>query len=441
MSMRKVLMITYLFPPCGGSGVQRNLKYVKYMPEYNWKPYVLTSKNITYHVYDYSLLAEIPKEAVIIRSNSVDPYRLAALFRPSDLQINSFNDRINTNITNTTLMYYRRLRDLFAFPDALVGWIPFAINSGLKVIRKYKIDIILGAGSCTEAIIAKLLSLKANIPYVLDFRDGWIDNPYLPKPTPIHLYGHRILERYALINAAKICVYGDYLQGTFQLRYPSLANRIEIITNGFDPADCTNVIPAESSNRLHRIVYSGSLYERYLPIFDSLLVALRSLPESLLSSLEVLFVGRVEIPNAEAKVANAKLQNHIKFTGYVSHHEALSYLLSADSSLLILPVGDVQAYSGKVFEYLMAKNPIIACVEPQGTCADLLRNAGQGNWIVSPGDSRKLSEVIANLASSGWPRIQTDQIELYNRKFLTKHLCTLLLEAINNTNKPVLASS
>jgi glycosyltransferase involved in cell wall biosynthesis len=338
MALQRVLLISYFFPPCGESGVQRNLKYAKYLPDCGWQPYILTTKDITYHVYDYSLLSEIPKEAVVIRTESFDPHRLSALINPPNISQSAHSVVRNENLSkhSRVLDLYRKLRDWIAFPDANVGWIPFAFQKGVKAIREYEIDIIVGSvAPYTSAILSKMLSKKTGIPYVLDFRDGWIDDPYIIRPTRLHTWAHSILERSIITNADGVCVYGDFLYQQFAARYPQLIDRMEVLTNGFDPADCAGIEPAHKSVGWHRIVFSGSVYEYFAPHFAKLLVALQLLPKDVLNKLEIVFVGRIELHDAQKKIMAAGLSDHVKLLGYMPHTEALRYLLSADASLLL----------------------------------------------------------------------------------------------------------
>lgn len=425
-------MITYLFPPCGGSGVQRNLKYVKYMPLYGWKPYVLTSKDLNYHVYDYSLLNDIPQEAMIIRTESVDPYRLTALMQHTKIGTNNLNTLTSLTLKDSYITCYRKLRDFLAIPDAILGWIPFAIYYGIKAIRQYNIGIILGCGFYTEAIISKILSDISGIPYILDFRDAWTDNSYLKFPTRFHLHAHKVLERFAVKNATGVCVYGEYLANRFVKRYPILENRVQVITNGFDSQDLHGIAAFHVPKGKRRIVYSGSLYKHHDILFSSLLEALVRLPQSILATLEIVFVGRVEIEDAKQRVIRNELTDHVKFTGYLPHREALAYLLSADASLLFLRPGDVESYTGKIFEYFMVQKPILALVEPDGICASLLQSVGLADWTVPPGDSERLCKTIIALSESGWPQPSPRQTEHFSRKHLTKNLCAFLSSVVDS---------
>lgn len=429
---KHVLLISYLFPPVGGSGVQRNLKYVKYLREFGWEPIVLTVKPINYHIYDYSLLEELPEGIEIIRTESLDPLRLTSFAfskkvptsrehgNPSQV---SANPRFKEG--SPSLRAYRWLRGFAAIPDVQLAWIPFAVKAGINATKRHKIDVILASiGPHSSALVGKLISRKTQIPYVLDFRDGWIDYQHLPRPTAIHRWAHERLERSCLTNASETIVYGDYLATKLSGRYPHLADRLSVITNGFDPDDMRRAIPVDKPNKC-RIVYSGALFDTYEPHFRAMLEALSIVPDCVRQQLEIVFVGQA-YDRAEQQVRDAELQDHVRLLGYRSHAEALGYLASADAALLFIPQGDVSSLSGKIFEYFMARKPIIACVEQDGACAELLRRTNQSQWVVGPTDAHRLKDAFIELTSTGFATPDLCAVAEYSRKTQTKKLASIL---------------
>lgn len=155
------------------------------------------------------------------------------------------------------------------------------------------------------------------------------------------------------------------------------------------------------------------------------LAALRILPDEVRNSLDVIFVGRAFV-GAEREVAEAGLERQVRFLGYLPHKEALRYLRSADATLLFIPKDNRTLVSGKVFEYLMVGSPIIACVEPDGVCAELLRKAGCGEWISPPDDAQGLAETLVAIAKAGWPRPHSADIDQFSRRELTGRLAATL---------------
>lgn len=423
----RVLLISYLFPPCGESGVQRNLKYAKYLLQFGWKPYILTVKDIFYHSYDYSLLNQLSKEVVIARTGSLDPYRIASIlirlfkFKNGNSQKQSQNDQKGKT---WSMRIYRTLRDWLVFPDTCVAWIPFAFLRGFFIIKKHKIEaIVASVWPYSSAVVSYLLSKATGIPFMLDFRDGWTDDPYLGRPTVLHKNAHRFLEKLIVPRANAASVYGDFLRDLLAVKYPEL--RLEVLTNGFDPEDFVGIKPALKKEGLRRIVYSGSVYSNYT-FFRSMLDSLYDMPRSFLDKFEIVFVGRVEIPNAQDLISERGLEHNVKLIGYVAHTTAIEYLLSADALLFGLPAADIWAYSGKIFEYIMTKKPIISFVNNQGIAADLLRQIGCGDWILPPGQEKRFAEKITSISNLGWPELQNNDIEKFSRKDLTRRLAEIL---------------
>lgn len=414
----RVLIIRYFFPPIGGSAVQRTLKYVKYLPEFGWIPHVLTVKWINYYVYDRTLLDQVPREAQIVRAGSLDPLRLSALLMPLPKSKRKQGTVQNPYFTegSRVIRLFRRMRDLFAFPDLHIGWIPFALWQGLRIIRKHRIEVIFtNARPVSDAIIAYLLSKLTSLPYLLDFADGWTDDPYLVKPTALHAKGHAMLEKHIVGNAHAVTTYSDVLSQLLVDRYPQLAGRIDVLPNGFDPEDFASVMPMERKDGRNRIVYMGSVYAHHEPNFSVFVEAIKLLPEDLCRSLDIVFVGRVS-ERVPALVSAAGLGEVITFTGFLSHDVALRYLASADAVLLFIRRGDFTMVTGKVFEYLMVERPILACIEPDGVCAEILKQAGQAEWIVPADDVDCIAQTIVELANAGWRRPDAKSLSLFNRK-------------------------
>lgn len=428
---RNVLFISYLFPPIGGSGVQRNLKYAKYLPTFGWQPLVITVKDIQYHQHDYSLLNEVSPKTPLFRTESIDPLRIAAV--ASSLRHRKIREASSSqNGTNEfhppskLLKIYRSMRDFFAFPDMQIGWIPFAIFTGIKLTHQHDYQLIFARSAPLSGTIATyILSKITRRPYILDFADGWTDDPHLSLPTRLHKKGHAWLERLIVGHANHVIVYSRDLAERFQARYPQLSERISILPNGYDPEDFEGITPASKKNdQIYRIVYMGSLYEHHTTNFLTLLKALRDIPNEALQKLEVLFIGHVNL-NVDDYIKQYALTPVVKFLGYKPHAEALEYLASADATLLFIKDGDKTMVTGKLFEYIGIKRPIIAIIEPDGLAADILHQVGMDNAIISPRDTIKTSTIITLLVQKGMSISATAIPEIFDRKQLTKQLASI----------------
>ena len=434
---KKVLFISYIFPPIGGSGVQRNLKYVKYLPRTGWQPLVITVKDVISHSHDYSLLDEIPADAVIVRTESVDPFRIGGILRrqKNSKQVGSPDSQPRVNefrLPAPLIKVFRTARSFVAFPDSVVGWMPFVIAAGIKLFRQHHFQVIFARSvPYTGAIAALLLSKLTRRPYVLDFADGWTDDPHLNAPTVIHKKMHALLERMVVGRAHHVIVYSDNLAQKFKSRYPQIADQITVLPNGYDPEDLAGVQSIFRKDKSkQRIVYTGNLYEHQLDNFVTLLEALNRLLPHERGKIEILFVGKVHF-DARSMVEQFGLSSIIRFLGYKTHSESLRYLASADAALLFIKEGDITMVTGKLFEYLGMQLPIIAIIEPEGLAAHILNQVSMGEMIVHPRDVEGLLQIIQRWMSKNNEIVKPQQPQAFNRKYLTEKLATVLEDTSN----------
>ena len=182
---RNVLYIAYYFPPLGLSGVQRTLKFVKYLPSYGWKPTVLTVGPTGYYAFDESLLREIEEAQVdVIRTGSLDINRMMKGKRPV---------RMPSEGLRKILQFFG---DLFLIPDSKIGWKRKAVKAASELLRTKHFDAIVAtAPPQTDFLIGYILKKRFKVPLVLDYRDAWLEYPFKYFPTPLHRILHRRMER------------------------------------------------------------------------------------------------------------------------------------------------------------------------------------------------------------------------------------------------------
>ena len=423
-SVRRVLFLAYLFPPTGGGGVQRSLKFVKYLPKSGWMPTVLTVRPIAYYVYDPDLLNEVPREVDLIRTESADPLRLTAALSPKTLRLGTHARTGRSGIAEGSRLVklYRVVRRALFFPDAQAGWMPFAIAAGAQELRRKRISVIYSpAAPYSSAVVAHVLSAMSGLPYVVDFRDGWTDDMYNVPPTRLHRWAHRSLEKLIVTHAAAVCVYGEWLAERLARRYPAISDRIVTIPNGFDPADLDGIEPAPKTPGSRRIVYSGSLFAHHREVFATFLAAVNQLSAAERVNLEVLIVGNV-YEEAAVDVATAGLADCVRFLGYVPHARALSYLLSADASLLLVRRGDLASATGKVFELLMVGRPVIALAEAKGECGRILRAAGADQYLSGPDETSSVLTALRALVAGTMADVDTARSKHFSRVDQTRTL-------------------
>jgi glycosyltransferase involved in cell wall biosynthesis len=410
--MRKVLVIAYHYPPIGGGGVFRTLKFTKYLPRFGFKPCVLSVKNSIYHVGDTSLLKEIPPEVKVIRTFSLEHKLFLIPF----------------SALGTTPKW-------ILMPDINVGWLPFAVRRGEQIIKKEGVDVIYATAPIyTSLLIGCLLKRKTGKPLVIDFRDPWTQNVFIKYPTRLHKKIEEKLEKFVLETADYIIANTESMRLKLIEKYPFIKGKCATITNGFDSEDFKGLVKSANREKF-TIAHTGSIYGLMVDTGKYFLIALKELVEEkreIESKIQVLFVGH---PNKQivGLVKELSLQNVVKILGYTSHSESLK--LMVDSAVLLLIMGAGELYDektgslripGKLFEYLGAKRLILA-LAPRGDAADIIKSTKAG-IIVPPNDVNSIKQTVFQLFQK-WKRgdLESAQCDVseYDRKLLTEKLAEI----------------
>ena len=349
---RKVLIIAYYFPPMGLSGVQRTVKFAKYLPQYGWKPTVLTVSPRGYYALDESLLKEMEESGVeIIRTNSLDVNRLfskkAVIKMPPEW-------------IRKILQF---IGDSFLFPDTKIGWKSKAVKTVKQLLAREKFDLIFAtAPPQTDFLIGVSLKKATEIPFIVDYRDSWLHYPYKYFPTPLHYYIHYKLEKRVIKAADRVLVTHRRVKEDLVKRHKALQyQEVAILSQGYDPVDL-EVAPQEKLQmplRL-RICHTGTFYGGRNP--STLFRALRNLLDKdtrLRGRIELNLVGNVRRED-QRLVKNLGLQNVVNFLGYLQHKDSVSQIVSSDVLWFVLD-NDYQT-PGKLYEYFGSRKPILASI-------------------------------------------------------------------------------
>jgi len=410
--MCKVLVIAYYFPPTGGAGVQRTLKFIKYLPEYGWQPVVLTIKKPPTHLTDRSLQDDTPK--------SIPIYRTPALLIPQYLPWRLRN-------------FFRRW---FLIIDEQLGWLPIAARHGLMIIKNEGIKAIYTTSSpYTDHLIGLRLKQHTGLPWVADFRDPWIGNFAVVFPTRWHAHINQKLEQQVLEKANRITVVSQPMKMALETRYPYMPyDHVHLLPNGYDPADFDGISPIDKQNDKFTIIYSGSFYgQKQTPYY--FLKGLRTFIDQHKISrqdLHVRFVGNMGSAVNE-QIKGFDLSDIVQLIGYIPHRQSIAHLLAADLLLLVVGsgTGSEAVLTGKIFEYLAAQKTIL-CLAPPGAAADLVQEA-QAGVVVDPEDTEAIASRLASLYRK-WKQGELkvnpkpEVIMRYNRHLLTGTLAKLLDE-------------
>lgn len=409
--MRKVLIVAWYFPPWGGAGVQRTVKHVKYLPQFGWQPVVLTGPTPRARLNDATLLEDL--------SDALTVQRTRALLPPDALPW-----RVRHALTRWLLI-----------SDEQAGWCPFALAAASELIKHGDIDALVTTSTPYTAHLAGLrLKQRFNLPWVADFRDPWADNAAIRPPTVWHQRRIRRWEQQVVTHAGRVTVVSEPMAQALRTAYPQVdPSRFLTLPNGYDPDDFSNTQPAGRRPGCMGIVYSGSFYGQRssLPFLHALNNVLNrgDLPRS---AIHVRLVGNVGQATID-QVTTLALGDVVETTGYVAHRQSVAYVLGADVLLLMIApgLGSAGVLTGKVFEYLAARRPILA-LTPPSAAADLIRDSRAG-VVIDPGDGPAIERQLVEwylqwrrgeLTCASDPAV----IERFDRRRLT----LALAEALND---------
>lgn len=428
--MKKVLIITYYWPPSGGPGVQRVLKFAKYLPCFGWETAILTVKNGEYPAIDETLLNDIQGNCTVYKTKSAEPSALYKKFTGMNTRDSiPVSTLAQNNVTwKQKLSNFVRL-NLF-IPDAKIGWIPYAVREGKKIIEKEQPDIIFSTSPPpTVHLIAAKLAEWSNLEWIADFRDPWTNIHYLQQQSinSVSKLINKNLEKKIIERCtAATCVSNNFVD----LLTTTKRHKFTVITNGFD-SEITR--SASKNTGKFTILYIGGLAStRYYPDFVLLLAKLLNNRQIDPARTEFQLVGSID--NGILEDIREKLKhvpNIIKHTNYVTHPIALEYMHQANLLLLFLEKGkDYEGHiPGKLFEYLSTGNQILCIGNKEGDTAQIINKTNAGKTF-EPCEIDKIEyELISQF--NCWnnnvreQEINTDEVNKYTRKKLTQKLAKL----------------
>jgi glycosyltransferase involved in cell wall biosynthesis len=419
--MNKVLIVTYYWPPSGGAGVQRWLKFSKYLPEYGWQPVILTvdPEYAAYPVTDDSLSKNLSSEIKIHLTPATDYF---AIYKKDKSRIPTagFANNIDNTFKGKLLRF---IRGNFFIPDPRRGWNKFAFKKASGLIESENITHVITTSPphSTQLIGLKIKKKYPDINWIADLRDPWTDIYYynLFFPTLISKWIDSVCEKNVLKNANKIITVGDSLKTLFSSKLSGVENKTTVITNGFDDDDFAGL--HSSSPEVFTISYTGTLSDTY-PV-TGLLDALNVIRKNG-QDYRLRFIGTVT-PKQKDLILSSSGKSCVEFISYVDHPSAIRYML--DTSVLLLIIPDHQSnrsiITGKLFEYIATGNPIICIGPSDGDAAAILNGTGHGRMF-SYLDSKGISEYLTTLIQGKFHDTKTSS-KVYSARELTKQLTSL----------------
>ncbi|MDC8001774.1 glycosyltransferase family 4 protein [Aequorivita todarodis] len=424
--MKRALIITYYWPPAGGPGVQRWLKFVKYFREFGVEPIVYAPENPNYPLVDEKFDSEIPSDIEVLKQPINEPYRFAKLFSKKKTKQMSSGIISKKEISAVEkLMLY--VRGNFFIPDARVGWVKPSVKFLSKYIAKNPVDVVITTGPPHSLhLIGMQLQKDLNVKWIADFRDPW---------TTIHYHKslrlnkaserkHKALEASVLKSADIITVTSPTTKKEFGM---ITEKPIEVITNGYDIAEKSDF----ATDSVFSISHIGSLLsERNPEVLWKILAEICKEDTSFKNDLQLKFAGAV---SAEVKqsLENFQLTENCEFLGYVSHSEALR-LQHKSQVLLLVEINSAETRAiipGKLFEYLAAKRPIIALGPKESDIEGIITETNAGKFFSYWDDDELKTEILQLYKDfkKGELKIASEGIEKYSRRELTRQMASLIL--------------
>lgn len=424
--IKKLLIITYYWPPAGGPGVQRWLKFVKYLPEFNIQPIVYIPENPTYPIIDEGLQSEVPDKVIILKNKIFEPYGLASFFgknKTKKISSGIIPNQKKQSFLEKTLLWVRG--NLF-IPDARFLWVKPSVKFLKKYIEENNIETIVTSGPPHSLhLIGLQLKKDLNVKWFADFRDPWTTIGY-HKALKLSSYAekkHKAMEKEVLNSADTIIVTSKSTKTEFQV---ITSKPIEVITNGYD----IEKIEKQTLDEKFTLAHIGSfLSERNPSILWQALKELVSENADFKNDFRLKLIGATSQEVLDT-ISEFKLNDYVQNLGYVSHQEAIEHQRKSQV-LLLIEINSTATKSiipGKLFEYMVSERPIIA-IGPEGSdFAEIITATNTGVFFTYD-EKEKLKALLLKYYQEYQNKnlnVHAVGLQQYSRKSLTQQLVQIL---------------
>ena len=432
--MKRVLVITYYWPPVGGSGVQRWVKFAKYLPSEGWQPVIYTPSNPDLGSVDESLLSDIPAEAEVIKRRIFEPYGIYRKLTGSKGQIKVEANPGGGGKGSSLKRLSMWVRGNLFMPDPRCLWIRPSVRFLTKYLKEHPVDVIVSTGPPQSMhLIARNVSLATGIPWVADFRDPWTKIFYFK-----HLMlgkraerKHHELEQRVLDDATAVVAVSPLVQADFAAMTKT---PVCLVTNGYDESDYTEAIVPEKG---FNVVHTGLLTAEGNPVELWKVLGKKCREDAdFASSFRLTLAGKTDETVLES-IRQAGLGDYLTDLGYIDHNKAV--MQQRKASVLILPIREEPETKailpGKLFEYLAARRPVLGVGTGEGAMAEVLKETGAGQ-IFDWDDRAGISDYVERLWSafgSGEVMTATADIEKYSRRMTTRKMVEIF-EQVTDTH-------
>ena len=433
--MKKILIITYYWPPSGGPGVQRCVKIAKYLPAYGYEPIIVTvdPEKASYPLIDSSLVNDLSGDLNVYKTNTSEPFKIYSRIIPgAKLPTPGFANENRKGVFNKLA---KLIRGNLFIPDARKGWNKYALQQCRKIIQKEKISLILTSSPPhSTQLMAMQLSKESGIPWIADLRDPWTDIYYNR-----HLYRLSFairkdsrLEKRVLENADAITTVSEALKELFSSKSNKIdVGKIFVIPNGFDASDFHDHI--KYTDNYFSITYTGTMSDDY-PI-GAFIKAMESLLENNENcNIRINIVGQIT-DNVLNQLRQSKIAHLMNIHGYMSHTESISMMQKTTVLLLIIPnaPNNEGIVTGKLFEYLAARRPILCFGPPNGDASKIIAKCNSGiafGYNHADQAAAWLSNLLIQWKHGSELRVGNSYVSDYSRQKQTQYLAQIISELV-----------
>ena len=426
MAGGRVLMIAHHFPPAGGSGSNRALAFARYLREYGWHPTVLTPGAEWAMNRDDRLGGEIPADVRVIRTRSWEPRPHAAA--PASA-IPAVGSRSASNLR-------LHLGHLKRFPDAHLGWLPFALGAA----RRVSFDVAYSSsGPFTSHLVGLALKRLTGRAWVAELRDGWYrwNRAIFPDYPAWRDRLERRLEASALRSADRVVLVTDRMAAAFRCQYPDLPKEhFAVVSNGFDPAQFPTTGEPPPEHPGWNVVHAGALYYgRSLASFLEAAARVAAADASFAHEFRLTLIGTLD-GSARAELIQRATATQVQFRGQLDHASTIEGMRSADALLLVANTtpGAEATVPGKLFEYLAMGRPVLAVAPPDSSTADVLEQTG-GGWLAPAGEPEAIASVLAQAFYDRSRGADPRQVARFDRRVLAGDLACVFDQAVERATR------
>lgn len=415
--MKKVLFITYYWPPSGKASIHWPLKMIQYLPESGWQPVVLTVKNDTFTQKDESLLKDIDKKLQVVKTKSFEPFNIYRKFtgKSQDEQLieSEIISRTNKSLTHRISIWIRM--NLF-IPDARVGWYFSAVPAGNELLRREKFDAIISIGPPhTTHLIGKSLSRKNKIPHITVFIDPWADIAYYRefRRTALTLAIDNHFEKSVMKNAGSIVFVTKTMKNAYTDKYNFIKDKSNVLYWGYNEDSFENIEPQKDLDS-EILVHAGNIFDFQNPknfwkmLKEEIEIGRR---------LRIKFIGTVS-PGIKEEIGKNCLMPYTEFVGFLPYDRLLNQLFKA-SYLLVCPT-EKRHVPGKLFEYLRTGKPIIAFGDDNQEVKSILNDTNAGMIFNYKESGKEFLENAGNL------KTDLSKVRKFDRKNIASELSVIL---------------